>query len=214
MCRSVFHAHSRTQRSSSTIIYSHHSLILPIEISCSTRPVLHRIGFARSLMLHLKDLPETATAQEVHQLETVGAHLPTDPKKNAKTQRKSNKKTYLISKVPNLSNFLVSITPVLSFKAPLFGRRHRPSPRASCRGASWRRALCGARSPRSSWRWATATASLWATRPSTAPAATGGSRGRCREKNATATDVMGWKWLKTKEECDIKPKKKSWMIDS
>ena len=66
---------------SMTIIY-HHKWF-----SCSTRPVpssvLHRIGFARALVLHLEDLPETATTQEVHQLETVGAHLPgtsgTDP---------------------------------------------------------------------------------------------------------------------------------------
>jgi hypothetical protein len=63
-------------------------------------------------MLHLKDLPETATAQEVHQLETVGAHLPTDPTKNTKTQRKNKKKHISSPKSPitNLSNFLVSMT--------------------------------------------------------------------------------------------------------
>lgn len=36
---------------------------------------LHGIGFSSALMLHLKDLPEAATPQEVHQLEGVGAHL-------------------------------------------------------------------------------------------------------------------------------------------
>lgn len=79
-------------------------------------------------MLHLKDLPETATAQEVHQLETVGAHLPTDPTKIAKTQRKRNKKHISSPKSPIYPIYPISWFqwPVLvSFKAPLFGRRGR-----------------------------------------------------------------------------------------
>jgi hypothetical protein len=58
-------------------------------------------------MLHLKDLPETATAQEVHQLETVGAHLPTDPTKNTKTQRK-NKKNISHLQSPQLPIYPIS----------------------------------------------------------------------------------------------------------